>query len=599
MRRIRSCLVFVAVAGFGALAVAAPPAGPQDAFASLLQQVGTYRSRGFTLPLPEGVPQRYARRLEDVSEARFRGEAATLAEFADRLTAIDRAALSPETQTDAEILGRQLRDRIAELRFRAFEIPIGSREGFHLDLPALPDRSNFDTVGGYDDYIAKLQSFRVHAAQRIAMLRAGLKSGRTLPRDVLAGYDEPVAAQIVTDVTASPLFEPFSRVPRMFPTEDRDRIVRDGAAALRESVMPGLRDFLDFLRREYMPGARATLGLDGLPDGEAFYRHRIRMHTTLDLSPAEVHEIGLREVARLRAEMEQVKARAGFTGTLAAFMTFLQGDPRFTVGNEEQYLQAVALAAKRMEGVLPRLFSLLPRAPYGIRPMPERIAIRQSAGYYDAGAPDGTRAGWVNINTSDLSARPLYVAEALAFHEGVPGHHLQIMRTQENASLSGFRRGLGITVYTEGWGLYAERLGREVGFFKDPYSDFGRLTYEIWRAVRLVVDSGVHAFGWSRARAIAYMAENTGFKLGPATAETDRHITEAGQGLAYTFGMLKILELRARAESRLGDRFSIKAFHEAVLGHGPLPLDLLEREVTAWIDATAASRAPVVAGPTR
>jgi uncharacterized protein (DUF885 family) len=555
----------------------------QEAFGRILQDVNAYRGRGFALARPEGVPARYSRRMEDVSEARFQAESAALRAFADRLAAIDRQALPSATRTDAEILSRQLRDRIAELQFRAFEIPIGSREGFHFDLPAMPDRSNFDAVASYDDYIAKLQSFQEHVAQRIVMMRAGLKSGRTLPRAVLDGYDEPVAAQIVSDVTSSPLYRPFKSIPSAFAAADRDRIERDGAAAVRSSVMPGLQAFLDFLRREYIPGARTTLGLAGLPDGDAFYRHRIRMHTTLDLSPKEVHETGLREVARLRAEMEQVKVRAGFTGTLAQFMTFLQTDPRFTVDTEERYLQAVSLASKRMEGELPRLFSLVPRTPFGIRAMPERIAIRQSAGYYDAGAADGTRAGWVNINTSDLRARPLYVVESLAFHEGVPGHHLQIMRTQENTALSDFRRALAVTVFTEGWGLYAERLGREVGFFKDPYSDFGRLTYEIWRAVRLVVDSGVHAFGWTRPQAIAYMAENTGFRDGPSTAETDRHITEAGQGLAYTFGMLKILDLRARAEARLGARFDIKAFHEAVLRNGPLPLDILEQEVMAWL----------------
>jgi uncharacterized protein (DUF885 family) len=374
------------------------------------------------------------------------------------------------------------------------------------------------------------------------------------------------------------------------------------ARGIRDSVKARLQAFLDFLRREYLPGARSSLGLAGVPDGDAFYRHRIRMHTTLDLTPAEVHDVGRREVARLRGEMEQVKARAGFSGTLAEFMTWLQTDPRFTVSTEEQYLKAVAYAAKRMDGELPRLFSLVPRTPYGIRPMPARIAIRQSAGYYDAGAADGTRAGFVNINTSDLPARPLYVVESLAFHEGVPGHHLQIMLTQENRSLSDFRRSLGITVFTEGWGLYAERLGREVGFFQDPYSDFGRLTYEIWRAVRLVVDSGVHALGWTRAQAIAYMAENTGFKVGPSTAEVDRHITEAGQGLAYTFGMLKILDLRARAEARLGARFDLKAFHDAVLRNGPLPLDLLDREVTSWISqysVRGATREPRPRGGTR
>lgn len=570
-----------------ALAVlAAAPAAAQtdDAFALLLKDVQAFRRAGFTLPRPEGVPERYSGRMEDVSPERYAREAKALAGFAARLAAIDRAGLPASTQVDAEILSRQLRDQRAEIQFKAYEIPIGSREGFHFDLPAWPDRSTFTTVEHYDSYIARLQSFRQHVDQQIANMRAGLKAGRTLPRALLDGYDQPVAAQIVDDVKTSELFAPFTRVPALFRADDRARIERDGEAALRESVMPGLRAFLDLLRAEYIPGARTTLGIDAFPDGEAFYRHRIRMHTTLDISPREVHETGLREVARLRAEMEQVKARAGFTGTLAEFMAFLQTDPRFRVDSEEEYLKAVALAAKRMDGELPKLFSRLPRAPYGVRAMPERIAIRQSAGYYDAGAADGSRAGWVNINTSDIGARPLYVVEALAFHEGAPGHHLQIMKIQENADLSAFRRALGITVFTEGWGLYAEKLGLDAGFYRDPYSDFGRLTYEIWRAVRLVVDSGVHAFGWTREQAIAYMGDNTGFQIGPSIAETDRHITEAGQGLAYTFGLLKIVDLRARAEAKLGSRFDIRAFHEAVLQNGALPLDLLEREVVAWME---------------
>lgn len=572
------CLVLSATA-----LVVARPATSQEEFTRLLQEVSAFRGRGFTLPLPDGVLARYSRRMEDVSEERFTAEATALSAFAARLATIDRVALPPAIQIDAEILHRQLRDRINEIRFRAFEIPIGSREGFHFNLPALPDRFAFTTVGQFDNYIAQLQSWQAHTQQRIAAMRRGLASGRTMPRQLLEGYDAPVAAQIVDDVTTSVLFAPFSRIPVTFSEDDRARIVRDGTAALQTSVMPGLREFLEFLRREYRPGARTTLGLRDMPEGEAFYQHRIRMHTTLELSPREVHDTGLREVARLRAEMEAVKTRAGFTGSLAEFMAFLQTGRRFVAPTEEDYLKAVSYAAKRMDGELPRLFHQLPRAPYGIRAIPERIALRQSAGYYDSGAADGSRAGWVNINTSDLPARPLYVAEALAFHEGVPGHHLQIMRTQENTSLSGFRRGLGITVFTEGWGLYAERLGKDVGFYTDPYSDFGRLTYEIWRAVRLVVDSGVHAFGWTREQAITYMAANTGFQAGPATAETDRHITEAGQGLAYTFGMLKILDLRAKAEAHLGTRFDIRDFHEAILKQGPLPLDLLEREVLAWL----------------
>jgi uncharacterized protein (DUF885 family) len=282
---------------FAALVIAFPPAidaQAPDAFARLLSDVAAYRGRGFTLPLPTGVATRYSRRLEDVSEKRYADEAAALSGFAERLAAIDRTTLPAEAQLDAEILSRQLRDRRQELRFRAFEIPIGSREGFHFELPALPDRYSFDTIVQYDEYIAKLQSFAEHASQRIAMLRAGLKSGRTVPRDVLAGYDEPVAAQIVADVTQSPLYAPFTQVPATVASAERDRIVADGAAALRDSVMPGLRTFLEFLRREYLPGARATLGLLSLPDGEAVYQHRIRMHTTLELSPEQVHDTGRR-----------------------------------------------------------------------------------------------------------------------------------------------------------------------------------------------------------------------------------------------------------------------------------------------------------------
>jgi uncharacterized protein (DUF885 family) len=324
-----------------------------------------------------------------------------------------------------------------------------------------------------------------------------------------------------------------------------------------------------------------------LPEGAAFYRHRIRMHTTLELTPDEVHARGQAEVGRLRTAMLGAARRAGFSGSLAEFFERLRADPGLYARSADEYLRAVALWAKRMDGALPRLFGRLPRTPYGIRAMSPLVAPRMSAGFYDHGEADGTRAGQVNINTSDLAARPLYVAAALAFHEGAPGHHLQIMLARENEGLSEFRRKLAVTVFSEGWGLYAEQLGPEAGFEEDPYEEFGRLTYEIWRAARLVVDTGVHALGWSRPRAIDYMAENTGFKPGPAAAEVDRHLTEAGQGLAYTPGLLKIRELRAKAEARLGPAFDRRSFHDAVLANGPLPLDLLEREVEAWIAGQA------------
>jgi uncharacterized protein (DUF885 family) len=579
----------------------APAADAPVDFRKLLADVAAFSEKPLLLPVPPGVDSRYSKRLEDVSEERFQKDERALAGFAERLRGIDRQGLGRAQALDAAILDRQLRDRLEELRFRSFEMPIGSREGFHFAMATEADRHAFDRVEQYDEYVAKLQSFREHTGQQIVLMRKGLASGRTLPREVLLGYEQTIAPQVVDEAELSELAWPFVRIPGSFPEADRERLRRDGLAAIRDSAVPGFRDFLHFMRSEYIPGARATLGVTALPDGAAFYRHRIRMHTTLDLTPDQVHEMGLREVARLRLAMQAVARRAGFTGTLPEFFEFLRSEPRFYARTPEDYLRAVALWAKRMDGALPRLFGRLPRTPYGIRAMPPRVAPRMSAGYYDHGEADGSQAGYVNVNTSDLPARPLYVAPVLAFHEGAPGHHLQIMLAREDEQLSNFRRKLGITAFSEGWGLYAEQLGADAGLAEDPYEEFGRLAYEIWRAVRLVVDTGVHAFGWSRQQAIDYLAENTGFQPGPAAAEVDRHITEAGQGLAYTPGMLKIRELRRRAEERLGRAFDLRAFHDAVLRNGPLPLDLMQQEVEVWLEETVSAKpsAPDSKSPAR
>lgn len=579
-----------AAAGAAAPATSGAPVadGP---LAALLRDYSAWAEEPPRLEAPAGTDPRYKKRLEDVSEARYHAEALALEAFRARLSAIDRTGLAPGAAIDAAILERRLRDRLAEIRFRSFEMPIGSREGFHFDIVTFADSQPFDRVEQYDEYIARLQSLREHARQRIAAMRAGLAAGRTLPREVLAGYEQTIAPIASADPAANELARPFDRIPASFSEADRARIRADGIAALRDAAAPGLAEFLEFMKSEYIPRARASLGVTALPDGEAFYRHRIRMHTTLELEPREVHAIGLAEVARLRAAMLAAARRAGHTGSLAEFVDMLRREPRFYTASPDEYLAAVSLWAKRMDGALPRLFGRLPGTPYGVRAMAPRVAPRMSAGYYDHGEADGSKGGQVNINTSDLAARPLYVAPVLAYHEGAPGHHLQIMLARENRELSAFRQKLGITAFTEGWALYAEHLGVDAGLPEDPYQEFGRLTYEIWRAVRLVVDSGVHALGWSRQRAISYMAENTGFKLGPATAEVDRHITEAGQGLAYTPGMLKIRELRAKAEARLGRAFDLRQFHDAVLKNGSLPLDLMQREVEAWIEATAARAA--------
>jgi uncharacterized protein (DUF885 family) len=380
-------------------------------------------------------------------------------------------------------------------------------------------------------------------------------------------------------------YDPLRAIPSDIAQGDRDRIIRDATSAIQASVLPAYRDLLLFLETEYRPKAQASLSVQAWPEGRRFYEHRVKRYTTLAVTPEEVHQTGLEQVARLRREMETTAKRAGFQD-VAGFIAFLQSDRRFRAATAEEYLSAVALVAKRMDGELPRLFKKLPRTPYGLRAIPELIAPRQSAGFYSRGAADGSRAGFVNINTSELSSRPLYVVEPLAFHEGSPGHHLQIMLTLENPDLSPFRRNLSTTVFVEGWGLYAERLGQEVGFAADPYSEFGLHTYQIWRAVRLVVDTGIHALGWTREKAVEYMGSHTGFSPFFAAAEVDRHITEAGQGLAYTIGELKISALRREAESELGPKFDIREFHDAVLRNGAVPLDILEREVRLWIQAS-------------
>jgi len=550
----------------------------------IMAAASAIRRADHTLPVPEGTDERYEDRLDAVSIERFEDELAALGEVAARLRELDRSSLSGASTTDTAILTLQLETRIAELRHRGYLLPIGSRYGFHFGFASLPESRVFRATDDYDSYIARLQSFREHAGQQIAIMRAGVEAGWVLPAAVLEGYEATAGQHVVDTVEDSGFWAPFTRLPESIPAADRERIARDGRAAVA-STIEGYRDVYEFFRDEYVPAGRGTLGVADLPEGgRAFYEHRVRRYTTLDVSPEEVHRVGLEQVASIRAAMEAIREEVGFAGDWPAFLDFLRTDERFYVDTPEEYLAFVSLAAKQMEGHLPELFSELPRTPYGIRAIPAHVAPRQSAGYYDRGDAEGTRGGWVNINTSQLEQRPLWVARALAYHEGVPGHHLQIMLMQENPELSEFRRRAGTTVFTEGWGLYAEKLGLEVGLMDDPYDRFGMWSYQIWRACRLVVDTGMHALGWTREQAIDYMADNTGMGIDPVTAEIDRHITEPGQGLAYTMGELEITALRAQARDRLGAEFDLREFHEVVLSGGSLPLSILRERVLAWTD---------------
>jgi uncharacterized protein (DUF885 family) len=347
----------------------------------------------------------------------------------------------------------------------------------------------------------------------------------------------------------------------------------------------GYQTFRHFMVAEYMPATRETVGASTLPMGKEIYEEAIRRHTTTDLTAEEIHALGLSEVQRIRAEMSKVIVESGFEGDFDAFVAFLRQDPRFYAKTPEELLEKVSRVLKRMDGKLPELFRVLPRMPYGIKEIPDYLAPKTTTAYYGRPAGDGTRAGTYWVNTYALESRPLYEIEALSFHEAVPGHHLQIALAQE-LDLPPIRRYAGVGAFVEGWALYSERLGLEVGFYTDPYSNFGRLSYEIWRALRLVVDTGIHAKGWGREQAIDFMAANSALTLHNITAEVDRYISWPGQALGYKIGELKIRELRARAEERLGDAFDLREFHEVVLRDGPLPLSILEDSIDLWLDET-------------
>lgn len=531
-------------------------------------QVGDHR---YDDRLPRVTPADWARRLEKERE------------FIKKLAQIDAAQLAPRERTSREIFARLRSDQIAEYEFRAYLMPITNRSGFHVDFPELAKNLQFKNVEDYEHFLKRLAAFGQYADDHIELMREGLHAGIVLPEAAVAGYEPPIKAQIVDDPAESLLFEPFRKFPEGVDQAAAKRLSEAARLAIADSVVPGYRRFLKFMHDEYVPQARGQIAASALPKGREFYRHRVRQFTTLDLTPEEVHKVGQAEVTRIRQEMEQAIRDADFQGDFAAFVEFLRSDPRFYVELPEQLLKEVAIVLKRMDGQLPKLFKTLPRTPYGIREIPAYIAPSTTTAYYQPPPGDGTLAGYYYVNTFNLKSRPLYEIEALSLHEAVPGHHLQIARQQELHDLPNFQRYAGFTAFVEGWGLYAERLGLETGFYQDPYSNFGRLSYEMWRACRLVVDTGMHYLGWTREQAIEFMAANTALTKLNIVNEVDRYIAWPGQALAYKTGELKFRELRRKAEQQLGDRFDVREFHDVVLGQGAVPLAVLERIVDDYL----------------
>ena len=445
---------------------------------------------------------RYNHLLADRSLAAIMQELAYEEQLIGRLRTIKPEYLSGENKINYEIFLRLTEQNISEKRFRTYLMPITGRSGFHVYFPQLADDVPLNNEQDYLNYIARMDAFPEYAEQHIELMRRGIAEGMLLPAIVIAGINDALDPHIVEDAGNSLLFKPFQKSNNNMDDGKWETLKTKGAEVILTRVVPAYKKFKQFMNSEYLPAARKSIAASELPQGKSFYEYRVRKFTSLNLTPQEVHDKGLSEVARIRAEMYQILEDLKFSGDLRDFIRFLRTDPRFYVDTPEQLMKEVAYVLKKMDGVLPELFKTIPRMPYGIKKIPDFIAPRTTTAYYSGPAGDGTRAGFYFVNTYDLKSRPLYEIEALSLHEAVPGHHFQIALQQELNNLPRFRRFAGFTAFVEGWALYAERLGLETGFYQDPYSDFGRLTYEMWRACRLVVDTGMHYLGWTRQQAI-------------------------------------------------------------------------------------------------
>lgn len=536
---------------------------------------------------------RYADRLgEYFTEESYAAErTAAQAELA-ALARIDRAALTPSERVSYDTFKWQremdLRGLSEPLLGTSKLLPLNHFYGLHTSFSELSSGEGiapYKTLADYENGLKRVPDFERAIDQAIVRFREGAAAGVVQPRLVMENVLGQLDAMLAGPVEQSSFYQPLTRFPDTIAEPDRARLRAAYTQMIATRIRPALTRLRDYIRSDYLPRSRATVGLAELPGGPALYRYRVAESTTTDLTPEQIHAIGLAEVARTHAEMEGVKKQVGFTGTLQQFFEHLRTDPRFRPKSREELTQGYYAIGKRLDATLPSLFSTIPRTRLEIKPTPALTEKGAARGEYQQGAPDGSRPGVFYFNAYDLPSRPLFNMETLYLHEGAPGHHFQIMLAQENESLPDFQRFGGNTAYVEGWGLYAETLGRELGLYTDPYQYFGYLDSQLFRAIRLVVDTGIHSKGWTRDRTIQYILDNSSRGRTNATAETERYIAIPGQALSYKIGQLKISELRARAEKALGPRFDVRKFHQQVLGTGAIPLAVLEKKIDDWIAA--------------
>ncbi|MEW9571607.1 DUF885 family protein [Rhodanobacter sp. Si-c] len=493
-----------------------------------------------------------------------------------QLDAIDVRQLSPENQVNYAVYREQIRNFIADQAFKQWQMPFNSDSAFWSDVGYELGGDHLRTAADYRNYLDRLGQIPHYFEQQIDNMRLGLKRGFSVPRAVLKGRDQSIAAVAdLTDPTAASFYAPFKQMPDTIPADQAQALRGEAVQRIRDDVIPAYAKLLKFFDGEYVPQARTTLAAEALPDGKAYYRQQIREYTTLDLSPDQIHQIGLEQVTKIHAEMLDVMKQTGFKGSFADFLHYLRTDPQFYARTPQELLDKTAWIAKEVDGKMSRFFGHLPRERFTIEPVPDAIAPYYTSG---RGGPDVYL-----VNTYDLKSRALYNMPALTLHESYPGHSLQLELAEEDHSQPAFRRNGYISAYGEGWGLYSEYLGNEMGIYQTPWQKFGYLTYQMWRACRLVVDTGIHHLGWTRQQAIDYLTENTALSPLEIANEVDRYISWPGQADSYELGYLKILELRAKAEKALGGKFDIRAFHDTVLSTGSVPLPVLEARIDKFI----------------
>lgn len=528
--------------------------------------------------------KRYNDRWTDDSLAAIQARQAADRDALAKLRTIDRGALSAQDRLSYDVMAWQLERAVERQKFNEWQRPLNQRGGVQT-LEEIAEVLPFASTQDYRDWLKRMAAVPTVVEQATVLMREGLKAKNTPPKVLMQRIPAQIGSQVVDDPVKSPFFKPFAKFPDAVPASERAALQAEAKKIIAEHIVPAYRKFDEFFSREYLPGSRESIAAADLPDGREYYDFLAAQFTTTDLSANQIHEIGLKEVARIRGEMEKVKSEVGFQGTLTQFFDHLRTDPKFFYKSPEELFTAYQAISKRIDPELVKISKMIPRLPYGVRPIPDNLAPDTTTAYYQGGALDGSRAGYYYVNLYKPDVRPKWEMMALSLHEAVPGHHFQISRAMELSDMPQFRRTGYFTAYGEGWGLYAERLGYDMGLYDDPYDRMGQLAYDMWRAVRLVVDTGMHSKGWSRDRAIQFFMDNAPKTRQDVVNEIDRYIAWPGQALAYKIGQMKISELRARAEKQLGPKFDIREFNDAVLETGSVPLEALERHIDAWIAA--------------